>query len=125
MQMRVTIAENKKKLSRKECSPSEHSQAEQNYSADNRSVKPMQFSFVVTPGESGHKNICQQIHQYGENHRQPSERSHLRDRSRVASEKTNQEHGDLTLERIKKRVGGQVFDQPHHLAPILRVFVSF
>src|ERR1700736_1151056 len=124
MQMRVAIAENKKKLSWKECSPSEHSQAEEKHSADNRSVKPMQFSFGVTPGESGHKNICQQIHQHGENHCEPSERSHLRDRSRVTSEKTNQEHGDLTLKRIKKRVGGQVFDQPHDLAPIFRVFVG-
>src|SRR5260370_42378650 len=105
MQMGVAIAENQKKLFWKECSPCEHSQAEENRSADNRSEKPMQFSLVVTPGECGHENVCQQIHQDGENHGETSERSHFRDRSRGASKKTDQNHADLPLKTIKKRSG--------------------
>src|ERR1700730_2343020 len=101
MQMGVAIAEDKKKLFGKECSPCKHSQAEENRSADNRSEKPMQFSLVVAPGECGHENVCQQIHQDSENHGETSERSHFRDRSRVAPKKTDQKHGDLSLKTIK------------------------
>ena len=78
MQMRVTIAENKKKLFRKECRTSDHRRAKENHSADNPNIKPMQFSLVVAPGEGGYEDICQHIHQHGENHRETSERSHFR-----------------------------------------------
>ena len=78
MQMRVTIAENKKKLFRKEGRTSDHSRAKQNHCADNSNIKPMQFSLVVAPGESGYEDICQYIHQHRENHGETSERSHFR-----------------------------------------------
>src|SRR5947209_1393865 len=109
--MGITIAENKKKLAGKKCCCRKHGGAERNYSAGDAKIKVTQLTFVLTPGESRHKNIDQHVHQHGEDHGEASECSYFRNRGRTTREKTNEKHGDLPLKTIKERVRGEIFDQ--------------
>src|SRR5436309_2817186 len=110
MEVVVTIAKNEEKLIRKRCSANNDDCAEKNYASDNRRIKITQFVFVLATRESRNENVDEQIRQDGENHGETSKRSDFGDRRRVTPKETNQEHSDLTLETIKKGVGGQLLD---------------
>src|SRR2546430_4746332 len=123
MEMSVTTAKDEKKLIGKDGRTKEDNRAEKNYAAGDRSIKVTQFPFVVAPGESGHENVCQHVHQDGENHGEPAERADFCNRCRAMCEKTDQENGDLSLKTIKERVRSQTLDQPHNLLSIFCVLI--
>src|ERR1700687_954637 len=123
MEMRVTIAQNKKKLIGKQCSTTEHGRAEKNHAAGNRSIKPTQFAFVLTTRKSRNEHIDEQIRQDGENHGKTPQRSHFGNRRSATREETDQKHSNLSLKPIKPGVRSQAFDQPNNLMSVFRVFV--
>src|SRR6266513_2359344 len=123
MEVGVTIAQNEKKLFGEQCSAGEDDRAEKNHDASNSSIQITQLALVLTTCKSRDENVRQHVRQHGEDHGKTTKRSDFCDRCCVTTEKTDQDHGDLTLKTIKQCVRGQTFDQPYDLVTILRVFV--
>ena len=110
MQMRVTIAENEKKLFREESSSREHDCAEKKNAAGDEQVKITQFRFALTARERGNENVREHVHEDGKDHCQAAERADLGDRAGLMREKADQKNRDLSLEAIKQRIRGELFD---------------
>src|ERR1700730_8631697 len=113
MEVSVTIAKNEKKLFGKQCCTAEDDRAEKNHDTSNSNIQVAQLALVLTPCKSRDENVGQHVHQHGEDHGETPKCSNFRDRRGVTPEKTDQEHGDLSLKAIKQRIRSQTFDQPY------------
>src|SRR5206468_2428290 len=123
MQMGVTISENQEELFGEKRCAGEHDCAEDDHAASDRGVKKAQLRFILTTRECRHENIREHVHQDGENHGETSESADFSNRGGLAREKTDEEDGDLSLETIKDRVGGQAFDQANDFLSVFGIFI--